>query len=137
MAKFIKGKSGNPSGRPKGIKDRRAALRSLLEPHAESMVKQLVERALDGDMTALKLALERLLPAYKPTDTPVAMLAFQGKLPERGEKAIAAMSKGLISPGDAKQLIEVLTAQARLVEFAEVEERLSTLEKQYARSNKT
>ena len=137
MAKFTPGKSGNPKGRPRGIVDRRAALRSLLEPHGAELIKTLIERALDGDTTALKLALDRLLPAYRPTGVPVAVPAFKGTLPERGERIITAMSKGVIGPDETKQLIEVLSAQARLVEFAELEERLSTLEEQYARSNKT
>jgi len=42
---FKTGQSGNPVGRPKGIIDKRAQLRSLIQPHAEDLVNKLVEQA--------------------------------------------------------------------------------------------
>ena len=62
---FKKGQSGNPSGRPKGVKDKRTELRELLEPHAEALVKKAVDLALMGDTSALRLCLERIIPAVK------------------------------------------------------------------------
>lgn len=65
---FVKGKSGNPAGRPKGASDRRTELRELLEPHAGALIKKAVEMALAGDTTAMKLCLERVLPAVKSVE---------------------------------------------------------------------
>jgi len=64
MAKFTKGKSGNPAGRPKGIVDKRTALNYLLMPHAENLIKKVVELALRGDVRALHLhlCLNKLMP---------------------------------------------------------------------------
>jgi hypothetical protein len=62
MAKFQKGKSGNPAGRPKGILDRRAALNGFLMLHAESLIEKVVTLALSGDTQALRLCLDRLIP---------------------------------------------------------------------------
>ena len=42
-----KGESGNPAGRPAGIKDKRTAMRELLLPHAEELVAKVVEMAKD------------------------------------------------------------------------------------------
>ena len=50
--KYTKGKSGNPKGRPRGIRDKRVELRSLLEPHAAELVQKAVELAKDGDSAA-------------------------------------------------------------------------------------
>ena len=62
MGKFVKGKSGNPKGRPKGIPDKRTALKDLLKPHAEELVNKAMELVRAGDVAALRLCMERLIP---------------------------------------------------------------------------
>lgn len=62
MSKYTSGQSGNPAGRPKGIKDKRTALADLLKPHAEELVAKAVELARSGDVNALRLCIERLIP---------------------------------------------------------------------------
>lgn len=42
---FQQGQSGNPDGRPPGIRDKRVAMRELLAPHAEELVAKVVEMA--------------------------------------------------------------------------------------------
>jgi len=65
---FQKGQSGNPSGRPKGAKDKRTELRELLQPHAPALIEKAVEMALDGDTTALKMCLDRIIPAMRSVE---------------------------------------------------------------------
>jgi len=62
---FKRGKSGNPSGRPKGAVSKRVQLAKLLEPHAASLVDKAIELALGGDTNALRLCVERLIPKIK------------------------------------------------------------------------
>ncbi len=59
---FKPGKSGNPSGRPKGSRNTQTQLLKLLEPYAEKLINKMVEEALDGNAAALRLCIERLLP---------------------------------------------------------------------------
>jgi hypothetical protein len=70
---FEKGQSGNPAGKPKGAKDKRTELRELLRPHAPALVEKAVELALNGDLTALKLCLDRIMPPLKATPECVAL----------------------------------------------------------------
>lgn len=63
---FQPGQSGNPSGRPKGVNDKRSEYRSLLEPHAKELTEKLIEMAKNGEPTALRLCIERLIPRVKP-----------------------------------------------------------------------
>jgi hypothetical protein len=67
---FKSGKSGNPLGRPKGSRNKTTvAVEALLEGDAEGIARKAVEKALEGDMAALRLCLERLLPPRR--DRPV------------------------------------------------------------------
>ena len=83
---FKAGKSGNPQGRPKGSKDKRTELRALLEPHAPALVEKAVQMALDGDTVALKLCLDRIIPAMRAvqmdhsfSDQPAKFVLKMGK----------------------------------------------------------
>jgi len=58
---FKKGQSGNPNGRPKGIRNKATmAAQELLDGEAEALTRKAIEKAMEGDMTALKLCLERI-----------------------------------------------------------------------------
>ncbi|MES2728985.1 MAG: DUF5681 domain-containing protein [Pseudomonadota bacterium] len=82
---FIAGRSGNPNGRPKGAGDKRTEMRSLLEPHAPALIEKAVQMALAGDVTALKLCLDRIIPVMrsaepdKEHDLPIKFVLTMGK----------------------------------------------------------
>ncbi|MGE0278518.1 MAG: DUF5681 domain-containing protein [Nitrospiraceae bacterium] len=126
---FKKGRSGNAEGRPKGIPDRRTALRALLEPHAERLVKQAVAKALNGDMTAMRLCLERLIPPMKTRDAPITLEGLKGSLVDQGKAVLAGVTAGTVSPDEASALLQAVAAQARIVEVDELERRVAALER--------
>ena len=128
--KFKKGKSGNPKGRPKGIPDKRAALRELLEPHAEELVKKALERALDGDNAALKLCLDRSIAPFRPRSEPAPFTAAKGSLTDQGQAIIDAIAAGELAPDEAASILQALAAQARITEIDELEKRITVLENQ-------
>ncbi len=69
---FVKGQSGNPKGKPKGVRNRLTlAAEALLDGEAETITRKAVELAKGGDMTAIRLCLERILPPRK--DQPVTV----------------------------------------------------------------
>ncbi len=72
QGKFKKGQSGNPAGKPIGARHKTTlAVQALLDGEAESLTRKAVELALAGDITALRLCLERIAPARK--DYPVVI----------------------------------------------------------------
>ena len=60
---FEKGRSGNPAGRRPGSRNKATlAAAALLAGEAEALTRKAVEMALDGDPTAMRLCMERVLP---------------------------------------------------------------------------
>ena len=130
--KFKPGQSGNPNGKPKGAKDKRTELRGLLQPHAKELVNKVVEKALEGDTTALRLCLDRLIPPYRAGNISVVLDEIEGTLTEKGEKIISAMGSGQITPSDASSMLSALAAQSRIVEIDNLDQRVKTLEQRHA-----
>jgi hypothetical protein len=64
--KFKKGRSGNPKGKPRGARNKATlAAEALLDGEVEAITRKAIERAKEGDMAAIRLCLERILPAVK------------------------------------------------------------------------
>ncbi|MGD8854505.1 MAG: DUF5681 domain-containing protein [Gammaproteobacteria bacterium] len=127
--RFKPGVSGNPSGRPKGV-GKVAKLRALLEPRAEELVEKAMSMALEGDTTALRLCLERLVPPIKIKDEPVRVQGLDGSqsLVEQGQAIISAVAKGAVTPSEAATLLRSLAAQSRIIEIEDLERRVAALE---------
>lgn len=70
-SRFVKGKSGNPKGRPKGAKHKVTILKEAVLAESENMVlknwtnvvQKTIDLANEGDSTALKILWDRFLPA--------------------------------------------------------------------------
>jgi hypothetical protein len=64
--RFSKGKSGNPDGRPKGSRNKiTLAIEALLDNEGEALTQKAIELAKEGDMQALRLRLDRVVPPRK------------------------------------------------------------------------
>lgn len=125
---FEKGQSGNPAGRPPGIRDKRAAMRDLLVPHAEELVAKAVELALSGDSTALRICIDRLIPPAKAKDDPVTLPALSDSLADNGRLVIQALAESKLTPEEAGAIMQAMATQARIVEIDEIEKRVTALE---------
>lgn len=129
---FKKGQSGNPTGRPRGIPDKRTQLRSLLEPHSEQLVSKAVEKALEGDTTALRLCLERIIPPFKAVGETVNVSALKAAstATERAELVLTYLAEGDLTPDDSNVILGALVRQLKVAEFDDIERRLQALEMQ-------
>jgi len=125
---FRKGQSGNPAGKPKGARDKRTALRELLQPHAADLVKKAVDLALAGDTTALRICVDRIIPAVKAKDAPISLSGLSGSLADQGRTVLDALAAGELTPDEASAVMGVISAQARIIEVDELEKRIAALE---------
>ena len=110
---FKQGESGNPSGRPKGIVDKRSEFRKLLEPHAQGLVEQLIKLAKSGDPTALKLCIERLIPRVKPDnlinfELPQGMLDDPDVTLKIAHEITYAVANGELTINDAEKFTNLI-----------------------------
>ncbi len=81
--RFQKGVLGNPKGRPKGARNKTTTMaEALLEGQAEALVQKVVSMALKGNITALRLCLERLIPPKRAPAVQDATVK-QDELPRR------------------------------------------------------
>ena len=127
-----KGVSGNPMGRPRGARHRSTlAVEALLDGEAEGLTRKAIEVAMEGDVTALRLCLDRLAPARKD-----ATVSFQLPRMETAADAIKALSAvaeavaaGEISPSEAAEFGKLIDSFTRAIEASEFEERLRRLER--------
>lgn len=64
-----KGKSGNPTGRPKGSMNKYTALsRELLSSKGPEIVQVVINKALKGDVHCLKMCMDRIVPTQKAVE---------------------------------------------------------------------
>ena len=130
---FKSGESGNPTGRPKGAISRRTQLSKLLEPHAEELVNKAVELAKNGDVNALRLILERLIP--KPREESIELNITQNALNspqallELSTKALAAATSGELTLEQSQKLFDLITSQSELIVLANFDSRVKEMEK--------
>ncbi len=122
--------AGNP-GRPKGARHKiTRAVEALLEGEAEALTRKAVEAALDGDMTALRLCLDRLAPARRdaPVRFDLGLLDGPTAALEATARAIEAMAEGELTPTEAAAVVGLLEAYRKAFETVEIERRLAALE---------
>ncbi|GJD97355.1 DUF5681 domain-containing protein [Methylobacterium iners] len=133
---FQPGQSGNPAGRPKGARNRATmALEKILEGDAESILRKAITLAQDGDPTAMRLCLDRLMPSRK--DRPVTFdlpeIQTTDDLPKATNALLQAVASGDLTPSEASDIGKAVDAHVRAIEAADLHQRLLKLEEQTAR----
>jgi hypothetical protein len=106
------------------------AAEALLDGEAEALTRKAIEKALEGDTTALRLCLERIIPPRK--DRPITFDAGALEGPADALKAlvgvIRAIARGEITPDEATTVASVLDTYRRAFEVTEMEARIAALE---------
>jgi len=126
--KWVKGSSGNPLGRKPGSGEV-AKLRQGIASKLPDIIKRLVESALEGDVGASRLLLERVIPPLKPTESPVTItMPKNAGLTEQGQAVVTAIAKGEVSPTQGAAMLGGLGVMARIKELDVLEARIAALE---------
>ena len=128
---FQKGRSGNPAGRPAGLRNRAAQIaESLLAGKAEELTRKAVELALAGEPASLRLCVERLLAPCRERPIALALPPVRGPadIAPLTERIVAAVGKGGLTASEAGELSRLLEAVVHGVAAGDFERRLRALE---------
>jgi len=114
---FKPGQSGNPAGRAVGSRNKKTlAAEARLFEHAQELVDNLVERAKNGEPAAMRLAMERILPAGRGRPLPIELPPVRSAADADAAAAVImdALKQGALSAREAVDLINVVAALSRL-----------------------
>jgi len=121
---------GNP-GKPRGARSRATiAAEALLDGEAEGLTRKAIDMALAGDTVAMRLCLERLVPARK--DRPIVFdlppVTGVQDHPAAISAVLNAVASGDLTPSEAQAFAAVMEQHRRSVETADIDARLKALE---------
>ena len=126
--KWQSGQSGNPGGRKPGT-GKIDKLRVALAKELPDVLEALVGQAKAGDIGAIKLILERTVPALRPVDAVAPLnLPVDGGLADQGRAVLAALASGYLPVNQAAGILQGLVNLAKRVELDELEKRVAALE---------
>ncbi|MCL4683223.1 hypothetical protein KJ059_00555 [Myxococcota bacterium] len=126
--RFAKGSGGRPPGTRNRL---RRTVNALLEASAPELVQRVLELARQGDVQALKLALDRIVPV--PRDAPVALpsmpaIRSAADLPVAFGVVLQAVADGSLTPTEGERIASLLGSAGRMLELADIEARVRKLE---------
>lgn len=126
-------------GRPPGSRNKRTiALEQLFRGEAEEVARVAIDLAKRGDVTAVKLILDRIAPARKgatielPDFPRVQSIA---DVPAAHAFLIGAVAGGRITPDESAAIAATIDRYRAAVETIDFDKRLAALEAQYAKPN--
>jgi Family of unknown function (DUF5681) len=134
--RYRKGQSGNPGGRPPGVRNKATETAELLlDGEAEALTRKAVELALDGEAGALRLCLERIIPPRRQRPVQLGLPPVRGVADLGGAMAAitTAAAGGIITPSEAAQLARVVEIFVRAIETSDFDRRLRQLEEANAK----
>lgn len=121
------------AGRPRGARHKTSlAIEALLEGQHEALTQKAISMALAGDITAIRLCLERLAPPRR--DAPISIdLPYVSSARDTlaaSTAIIGAVSRGELTTSEGGALTAILSAHQKFVETLDLELRLAQLEHQ-------
>ena len=124
---FIKGVSGNPAGRPKGIKDKRHRYAESIDSMIPQVLDCVYQKALAGDMTAAKMLLDRTLPNKRPEQERV-QISIKENTALNARDVLQGVFAGEVSPDVGASLLNAITGVLKAVEVEDLAKRIEVLE---------
>jgi len=129
---FAPGQSGNPAGRPAGSRNKATlAIDALLDGEAAALTRKAITLAKAGDMQALKLCMDRIVPPRR--DRPLAFALPPIATPGDAATAMSALLKatadGELTPLEAGEVAKLVDTYIHTVETNDLTKRIEQLER--------
>ena len=118
-------------GRPPGSRNKTTRVyQDKLDSHGENLINRCVYLAHQGHPAALRLCMERLMPARRQRTVqfkvpPVKTLA---DVDAASESVVSDVARGRLTPAEGQAISGLLEGRRRVIETQEMEERIRALE---------
>lgn len=126
-----KGQSGNPSGKPQGMRNKATMMViNLMEQGAEEITKAVIDAAKGGDLMAARLVIERLAPPLRerPITLDLPNTATAEGISAAQQAILQAVGVGDLLPGEGATLAGIVEIRRKAFETQELEARITALE---------
>ena len=102
-----------------------------MDGQAEALTQKAIDLALAGDMAALRLCLDRILPPRKDRPVSIEMPTIDTAEDAKATSAalLAAVAAGSLTPSEAAEIGKLVDSYLKAIETTEVLARLEKLEK--------
>jgi hypothetical protein len=102
----------------------------MLTASAPDIIQAAIDRAIEGDATALKVCMDRIAPVRKGAPVEVALPTLKGAsdVPAAIAKLLQAVGAGELSPDEAQSVASLVEAGRKAIEMTDIEARLAELE---------
>jgi hypothetical protein len=118
-------------GRPRGSQNKRNTRgQQLLDQYSGTIMQKALAEAIKGDVSLLRTFLSFLLrrPGDRPIQTGPLPMGSLEELAKSSEKVLQKVTSGKLSPGEARNLTDLIEDRRRVLETEELEKRVRALE---------
>jgi hypothetical protein len=118
-------------GRPRGSQNKRNTRgQQLLDQYSGTIMQKALAEAIKGDVSLLRTFLSFLLrrPGDRPIQTGPLPMGSLDELAKSSEKVLQKVTSGKLSPGEARNLTDLIEDRRRVLETEELEKRVRALE---------
>jgi hypothetical protein len=109
--RYQPGQSGNPAGRPRGLRNKRTILaEKLLEDHAGEVTTAAIDLAKAGDPVAVRVCMDRVAPRLRhgPLDFPLPELVTLADVPVAYNAIGQGLACGELDPVQTALLMKIV-----------------------------
>jgi len=130
VGKFQKGKSGNPSGRPKGRTD--PILASIKQEFGgePGFWNHVAKAAKNGDQNCINLLAARVRPPFKTRSVCVELNLKGDSASDFTSGVLNAIANGELPPDEGASLLSAILSGEKLEQLEELERRVNQMEGQ-------
>jgi len=124
-------------GRPPGSRNKVARIcQETLEKHAEVVTKKCLQMAVQGNPTAMRLCMDRLMPAHRHRTVKfkVPALKTMADMEAASQSVVTDVARGQLTPAEGQTVFLILEGRRRVIETQELESRVRALEESNKRT---